>query len=361
MTGYQATRNAQRRAPDVRLRMPAEWEPHAFTAITWPSRRSDWAPKYDRVVDTYRNLAAAITQFEPLLIITDDAQAVSNELRGVRRDIVDIFEAPVNDTWTRDHAFLALVDNNGRRVNLLDFQFNGWGLKYAANHDNLINTRLAQGPLRGNVYRSHLHVVLEGGSIESDGRGVVMTTTSCLLAPNRNGFNGKPQTERTLKPLLAAQRFLWLNTSPLPGDDTDGHIDTLARFAPNQTIVHLAAPPEGHPANIALTQMRQQLELFRGANGLPYRLVQLPPPPDIRDEQGNPLPATYANFYYVEGGVLMPTYGVPADEEALEVMRQLCPDRRVVGLDCRTLIEEHGSLHCSTMQFPVHTNINHGS
>lgn len=342
------------------LRLPAEWEPHAFTAITWPSRRSDWAPMHDAVVRTYRDLASAIARFEPLLIITDDVKEVSSQLHGIRRDNLDLFQAPVNDSWTRDHAFLSLVEDNGQRVHLVDFQFNGWGLKYPANHDNLINTRLAQGPLKGNVYHSCLNVVLEGGSVESDGRGSLLTTSACLLAPNRNRFTSHYQAERVLKPLLNAERVLWIDTPPLPGDDTDGHVDTLARFAPGNAIVHVSPPAEGNPLHDALQTMRQQIASFSTPEGDHYRLVPLPVTPAICDAHGAPLPATYANFYFVEGAILLPVYGVATDQEALDVMAEAFPSYQIVAIDCRTLIEQHGSLHCSTMQFPLHTNLRFG-
>ena len=334
-------------------RLPAEWERHAFTQITWPSLRSDWEYMMAEVEDCYVRLACAIAAFEPLLIVTDDEARVRKKLGEALSAKVSFFVCPVNDTWARDHGFLTLK-NSADEVLLADFQFNGWGLKFAAAKDNLINHNLHEGPLAANPYHSFRKIVLEGGSLESDGHGGILTTACCLMADNRNWFETKAEAEAILKACFSCQRIMWLEHGELIGDDTDGHVDTLARLAPEDTIVYVGRPAESDEQYGSLAAMENELKTLRTADGKPYRLVALPCPPPIFDkDDGSRLPATYANFYFVNGAILMPTYDVPTDNEALNIMSEAFPDLKVVGVDCRALVRQHGSLHCSTMQFPV--------
>ncbi len=335
------------------LRLPAEWEPHKLTQITWPSVNSDWAYMLNDVDACYVNLARTIASFEPLLIVTDDKNRVAHLLNKVSLPNIFLYQCPINDTWARDHAFISMLstDNN---VSLLDFQFNGWGLKFPSFADNQINAHLFSDLFSQNTYSPHLRTVLEGGSIESDGRGTILTSSSCLLAKNRNYFKNKQQAEQELAPQLGAQRFLWLDFGYLQGDDTDGHIDTLARFAPNDSIVYVAPPKDCQDPHFEdLTNLEQQIKSFRTSDGTPYHLIPLPMTPPIFDKDSNDrLPATYANFYFVNGAILMPTYNVPTDATALNIMAEAFPSLKIIGLDCSALIRQHGSLHCSTMQFP---------
>ncbi|MBQ2321389.1 MAG: agmatine deiminase family protein [Bacteroidales bacterium] len=341
------------------LRLPAEWEPHSFTQITWPSLASDWAYMIRQVERCYVDIVKAVTRFEPLLIVTDDVAHVKNILADFLSPNVFFFECPTNDTWARDHGFLTLVDDNGNAT-LADFQFNGWGMKFAADKDNLINQKLFKSLLNDNLYQNNLSHVLEGGSIETDGRGTILTTTNCLMAPNRNWFTSKAEAEELLKKTLHCQRVLWVDHGLLTGDDTDGHVDTLVRFAPDDTIVYVEPPLSTADEQYEeLLAMQSEVQSLLTPDGRPYRLVPLPCTPQIDDQDdGTRLPATYANFYFVNGAILVPTYGVHTDVVALARLSHAFPAYEVVGVDCSALIRQHGSLHCSTMQFNQSVKLN---
>jgi agmatine/peptidylarginine deiminase len=235
----------------------------------------------------------------------------------------------------------------------LDFCFNGWGEKFESQLDNAINRRIYdEGKVTGE-YVDRLDFVLEGGSIESDGRGTVFTTSCCLLAPHRNQPMTKAEIEARLKRDLCAERVLWIDYGHLTGDDTDGHIDTLVRIAPNNTLLYIGCDDEADEQYDDLKKMEEQLNTFRTLEGEPYRLVKLPSPRAIFDEDGERLPATYANFLIINGAVLVPTYNQPdLDAEAMSLIGEVFPDREIVGIDCRSVIKQHGSLHCCTMQYP---------
>ena len=310
-------------------RLPAEWEPQWGVQLTWPHARTDWAPMLDEITATYEEMAREIRKREELLIVGE----------------------PSNDTWARDHGFITLVDDEGH-ARLLDFKFNGWGEKFAAELDNAINRRIYdEGKVKGE-YVDCLDFVLEGGSIESDGKGTIFTTTGCLLAPHRNQPMTKAQIEERLKQELHAERILWIDHGNLVGDDTDGHIDTLVRICPDDTLLYMGAGELDDEQNEELRQMEEQLKSFRTLDGKSYRLMKLPMPKAIIFE-GERLPATYANFLVINGAVLVPTYDQPdLDAEAMRVIGEAFPGREIVGIDCRSIIKQHGSLHCCTMQYP---------
>ncbi|MDE5814319.1 MAG: agmatine deiminase family protein, partial [Muribaculaceae bacterium] len=257
------------------------------------------------------------------------------------------------DNWTRDYGMISVVRNE--RLRALDFGFNGWGLKFASDKDNLVNLRLHEkaiiAPL---VYRNERDFVLEGGSVETDGAGTVLTTSRCLQSPNRNGGKTKAELNRELLQRLGCDHVLWLDHGALEGDDTDSHIDTLARLAPDDTIVFTGTRNFDDPQFESLLAMRAQLTLFRTAEGNPYNLVELPLPDPVLDEDGSRLPATYANYLVVNGVIFMPTYAQPdKDDLAMRTIQIAFPGYKVVGVDCRTLLRQHGSLHCATMQIPA--------
>ena len=306
-------------------RLPAEWEPQSGVQLTWPHAATDWAPMLDDIVAVYDEMAREIRKREHLLIVPP----------------------PSNDTWARDHGFITLVNDKGG-VRLLDFQFNGWGEKFPAEIDNTLNRRIYdEGHVQGE-YVDHLDFVLEGGSIESDGRGTIFTTSCCLLAPHRNQPLTQQEIEDRLKEWLCADRIVWLNHGSLLGDDTDGHIDTLVRICPDDTLLYTGGDDD-HPA---LALMEQELRDLRTLDGQPYRLLRLPLPRPIYDD-GDRLPATYANFLVINGAVLVPTYAQPdLDGEAMRIIGEAFPGRDIVGIDCRPVIRQHGSLHCCTMQYP---------
>lgn len=326
----------------LKATLPAEWEEQAFVQLTWPTAETDWAPYLEEAEACFKRIAEEISKRQPLYI----------------------FRGEINDTWARDHAFITTRGEDGQLF-INDFCFNGWGMKFAANHDNQINRnfRLEQigCPKEGyavsdffqqTLYVDRLNIVLEGGSIESDGKGTFLVTEDCLMAPNRNNYLQRDEAEQMLKDTLGAERVLWLENVGLTGDDTDSHIDTLARLCPNDTIVYCYEDTDKSAQSWGLKSMKAQLESFRTKDGKPYRLIALPmPAPVVYD--GEILPATYANFLIINGAVLVPTYGQPEkDQEALAAIQEAFPDREIVGIDCQVLVRQHGSLHCVTMQYP---------
>ena len=324
------------------FRLPAEWEPQSGVQLTWPHAETDWAPMLDEITATYREMVEAIERYEPVLTVNAD---------NSRHSSVN-YQCPTNDTWARDHGFITLTDEGGG-VRLLDFRFNGWGDKFPAELDNAINRRLYDDDVVRGEYVSQLDFVLEGGSIESDGRGTIFTTTGCLMAPHRNQPLTQQQIEEHLKQVLCAERIVWINHGQLTGDDTDGHIDTLVRICPDDTLLYIGCDDPDDEQYTELQLMEQELQALRTLDGRPYRLLKLPMPRTIFDE-GERLPATYANFLIINGAVLCPTYDQPdLDSEALRIIGEAFPGRDIIGIDCRPVIRQHGSLHCCTMQFPL--------
>ncbi|MDD7257047.1 MAG: agmatine deiminase family protein [Prevotellaceae bacterium] len=355
-------------------RLPAEWEPQSFVQLTWPHKQTDWLPYLDEINTVYVEMACAITKYERLLVVCPDANEVKKRLFPIlseeQKGRVVFHLCPSNDTWARDHGFITL--NNGH---LLDFRFNGWGEKFAADKDNAINGSLFQayGVLKGeknrsdsnengrganlfggyDKYENHLDFVLEGGSIESDGQGTVFTTTGCLLAPHRNQPLTQQEIENELKKRLCAERVLWIDHGHLAGDDTDGHIDTLVRLAPNDTLLYVGCDDEDDEHFADLKAMESQLRTFRTKSGAPYHLLRLPMP-DAVYAGGERLPATYANFLIINGAVIIPAVQQPEkDKEATEIIRQAFPDREMILINSLPIVRQHGSIHCCTMQFPI--------
>ncbi len=332
---------------------PAEWTMQSGVMITWPHEDTDWAYMLDEAVACFVEIAREISKRERLLIVCRNEQSVRKDLGEVMNPNIRFRELPTNDTWARDHGPITVfVDGSPY---LYDFQFNGWGLKFPANYDNQITKSLylsrTLSPKVG--YMSLLYYVLEGGSIESDGAGTLMTTSQCLLSPNRNEHLTQPQVEEFLKSSFGVERVLWINHGYLAGDDTDSHVDTLARFCDVDTIAYVQCDDKTDEHYASLKLMERELKSFRTLEGNPYRLIPLPMA-DARYEGEQRLPATYANFLIVNGAVLVPTYRSPKDEQALSALREAFPDREVVGVDCSALIHQHGSLHCVTMQLPYY-------
>ena len=332
-------------------RLPAEWEPQWGVQLTWPHAETDWAPMLSEITATYEELAREIAKRENLLVVKQGDGSFVTSCGVTKEPSPCYISCPTNDTWARDHGFITLVDDEGH-ARLIDFCFNGWGEKFPANLDNAINRHLYdEGKIEGE-YVNCLDFVLEGGSIESDGKGTVFTTTNCLLAPHRNQPMTKTQIEDRLLSDLQAERILWIDHGQLTGDDTDGHIDTLVRICPDDTLLYIGCDDPDDEQYEELRLMEEQLKTFLTLDGQPYRLVKLPMPRPIFDGNDR-LPATYANFLIVNGAVLCPTYNQPdLDSEALRLIGEVFPDREIVGIDCRSIIKQHGSLHCCTMQLP---------
>ncbi|WP_148864887.1 agmatine deiminase family protein [Marinobacter fonticola] len=339
--------------------MPAEWAPQSAVMLTWPHGGTDWLDSLGDVERVFETIARAVLRFEHLLLSCEDASRLTTLTASLNQwadnggypGRVYSVNAPANDTWARDHGPIA-IDAAGQ-TELLDFRFNAWGDKFAWDKDDALNRHLHEAGAFGSTQLTTVDLVLEGGSIESDGMGTILTTSECLLATTRNPGFDRAEIESKLKETLGAERVLWLNHGYLAGDDTDSHIDTLARFCAPDHICYVRCNDEGDEHYAALRAMEAELEQFRRADDTPYRLTALPWPDPCYGEEGERLPATYANFLIINGAVLFPVYDVPQDDEAVRIAGTLFPDREIVPIDCRPLIHQHGSLHCVTMQLPT--------
>ena len=344
------------------FRLPAEWEPQSGVILIWPHEDTDWRPYIEEITEVYLQMADAITRYEALLITARDSEMVSSLLKErlteeqIKR--VTLFTCDNNDTWARDVAPISLISNKASEggsqpLHLLDFCFNGWGEKFAAEKDNRINRQLYETGLLQGVLENHKDFVLEGGSIESDGRRTLFTTTSCLMAPHRNQPLTQEEIDKRLRLLFPnVERIVWLDHGQLAGDDTDGHIDTIVRIAPNDTLLYIGCDDEKDEHYEDFQLLEGQLKQLRTLEDRPYRLLRLPMPDAIYDD-GERLPATHANFLIINGAVLVPTYNQPEkDKAALNTIQEAFPDRKVIGIDSHTIIRQHGSIHCLTMQLP---------
>ena len=337
------------------MRIPAEWEKQGFVQLTWPHEDTAWYA-LPQVLDCYVAVAKAITKHEPLLIVCRDKaeclsdMAARNWYPGTN---VRFIESPLNDTWARDHGAISVWGDNGEKC-IEDFVFNGWGLKFGADLDNQITRHIFQaGAFQADVrYIDMRPFVLEGGSIDTDGAGTLMATSECLCSLNRNEYLSREQIEEKLKKAFGLQRILWLDHGGIAGDDTDSHVDILARFCSPDTIAYTACDNPDDENYASLKAMEEQLHTFRTLDGQPYKFIPLPlPEPLYLDDYR--LPASYANFLIVNGAVLMPGADSPLDAKAAGQLQKAFPDRTVEIIDCRALLSGHGGLHCITMNYPL--------
>lgn len=330
---------------------PAEWYPQSAVQLTWPHEDTDWAPILDEVIPCFVAIAHEILKREKLVVVCRDEQLLRNQLGDIDDSRLIVREIESNDTWARDHGGISLFD--GGVPSVYDFVFNGWGMKFPADKDNQITRQLfLSETFREEVaYVNMQPFVLEGGSIESDGQGTLLTTEECLFSLNRNEYLNPEQLEYHLKDLFGVERVLWLSHGYLAGDDTDSHVDTLARFCSEDTIAYVRCEDEADEHYDELKQMEEELKGFTRTDGTPYRLIALPMADKVEWE-GERLPATYANFLIINDAVLLPFYDSPRDEVAKKALQAAFPDREVIGINCLPLIKQHGSLHCVTMQYP---------
>jgi len=346
----------------ARPRLPAEWEPQSGVMLTWPHAGTDWGVSCAVVNPIFAEIGSAIAANETLLSVccsAAHAEQVRDRLLANGAPVMRLAFAiaPSDDTWARDHGPLTTL--RAGQASLHDFEFNGWGNKYPARRDTAISGALMkQQVFSGSDMQAH-SFVLEGGAIETDGNGTLLATKTSLIGETRNPGLDQTGVEELLGECLGFEHFLWLGHGMLCGDDTDGHIDTLARFANPRTILHASAPPE-EPEHTELTAMACELGALRSRDGQPYRLLALPYPGVHRDDDGRRLPASYANFLIINDAVLLPTYGVAQDNDAIQILGTAFPGRRVLPIDCRELIRQNGSLHCLTMQFPAQVELRTG-
>lgn len=330
------------------IRLPAEWEEQSFVQLTFPHEDTDWAPYLDDAINTFVQIAKAIQKKQKCLIIAKNL-AKTKALFQNKKNLIFI-KLDSNDTWSRDFGGITVVENDYFVVN--DFKFNAWGKKFAYDKDNKITSQLKLKGILQEYKHKTISFVLEGGAIESDGNGVILTTSASLMEKNRNPRYSKNAIEKKLEEYLGAKKILWLDYGALEGDDTDSHIDTLARFVDEDTICYQSCDDSKDAHYKVLKQMEKQLQTFTNLKDKKYKLVPLPWIETKYDEDKERLPATYANFLIINGAVLVPTYKDKNDAKALDILKSLFPKREIIGIDCSTLIKQHGSLHCVTMQYP---------
>ncbi|MGK2941555.1 MAG: agmatine deiminase family protein [Immundisolibacter sp.] len=340
-------------APGV---LPSEWAPQAAVLLTWPHAYSDWADTLHTTETEFVGFAAAIAQREPLIVACHDEdhrRHVADRL--ARTDApparLTLAIAPSNDVWVRDHGPLTVL--RGRQRVALDFGFNGWGGKYRAELDDAVTRTLANQDALGDIAIESVPWVLEGGNLEVDGEGTLLATRPCLMSETRNDPAAAQALLAALPTLLGVQRLLWVDRGDVLGDDTDGHIDTLARFCDAHTLAYTCADPADREQHTALDGLEEQLKALRQADGRPYQLVPLPVPAPLHDDDGRRLPANYANFLIINGAVLVPTYDDPHDALALDRLAGCFAGRTVVPVPARAIVGQNGSLHCASMQIPA--------
>lgn len=339
------------------VRLPAEWEPQDAIQLTWPHKGTDWLPLLADVIPVYERLVQLLARRGHVIIGAPAAEVDAIQQRfaelALPPDKLHIYPVASDDTWARDHGPIAVETANG--LCLLDYQFTGWGHKYPCEQDNKITSELYQQGAYPGAKIQHCQLVLEGGAIESDGNGTLLTTTQCLLNPNRNPTLSQAEIEEQLRHDLGVEKINWLHHGAMEGDDTDSHIDTLARLCPNDVIAYQACDDETDSHYSELALMAEELKNITSSSGKQYQLVPLPWPSPKYDEEGHRLPATYANFLIFNQMVIVPTYRDAQDDEALAQLAKAFPGYQIEGLDCLTIIHQHGSLHCITMQLPQGT------
>jgi agmatine deiminase len=332
-------------------RLLAEWENQSAVMLTWPHDQTDWAWILDEVDAVYADITHAIARRERLLIVYRDAahkkhiEAIIADNRTLQACV--FVQCASNDSWARDHGPISVMQN-GKPL-LLDFQFNGWGGKFESGLDNVISKKIQdQGIFKCGF--NTLSLILEGGSLECDGEGTLLTTEQCLLTPTRNPTLSKSDIEKVLVTEFGIKRLLWLSEGHLAGDDTDAHIDTLARFCDTRTIAYCSCNDSADEHYVGLKAMENQLKAFRTADNQPYTLVPLPMPAAQYADDGRRLPATYANFLIINKAVLVPVYDDNNDAIALQNLRTAFPHHEIIAINCVPIIKQYGSLHCLTMQ-----------
>jgi len=322
-------------------RLIAEFEKQSFTQIIFPHKNTDWSPYLEEAQKTFVNIINAITKYQKCLVVSYDVEAVKKHFS----EDENLFFVPYvcDDTWARDCSALSL--QNAGQTELLDFTFTAWGGKFEASRDNLMSQNLSKH------YSAPLvkcDFILEGGGIESNGEGLILTTSECILNANRNATFSPKEVDEKLRQYFGAKEILTLNHGYLSGDDTDSHIDTLARFVSRDTIMYVKCEDKNDEHYEALRLMEE--ELLSHAKRHKLKLIVLPMT-DALFYEDERLPSTYANFLFVNGALIVPTYGVKQDEKALQIFRETFKDMDVIGVDCSVLVRQHGSLHCVTMNF----------
>ncbi|NPA74245.1 MAG: agmatine deiminase family protein [Epsilonproteobacteria bacterium] len=321
------------------FRLPAEWEKQDSIMLTFPHSKSDWIYCLDEIEKTYTQMIKAISRYQKCLVICDDIQRVKTILKDIDNPNIIYAQIPTNDTWIRDYGAIDVFNDD--KIISYDFIFNGWGGKFEASLDNRLNKRVYENKLYKNTLKS-IDFILEGGSIDSNGKGVLLTTTKCLLNNNRNSSHSQKEIENLLKKLFGLNRILWLENGYLEGDDTDSHVDTLARFVDEKSIVYTKCYDKNDKHFFELDKMEKELQKS-GFNLIPLPL------PSAKFYKNERLPATYINFLLLNDALLVPVYNDEKDNEVLEFFKSFYKNRDIIPIDSTTLIKEHGSIHCATI------------
>lgn len=335
---------------------PAEWAPQGAVLLIWPHDGTDWASRMSEAEQAFGALAVAITRYEPLVVICRDRAVRKRALEqlaelGCPRAAVGTVIVDTDDTWARDITPLTVLDDGLPLV--VDWGFNGWGGRYPHERDSHFGYELIDSAGFATLGYQRANAVLEGGAVETDGGGTLLINRATVLGPGRNPTLEQADAEALFQRYLGIERTLWLDVPPLAGDETDGHIDTLARFCGPGVIAHAAPRAEGDDPNAAtLMRLRDQLAELRTADGSPYELIPLPNPASVTDDKGRAYPASYANFLIINGAVLVPTYADPTDAQAIERLQAAFPQRTVLPAPARMFVTEGGGPHCLTMQLP---------
>ena len=333
------------------LRVPAEWENQRVVLLSFPHKNTDWNCSEDVNALTanlipFIRIAQAISYRTPVYVICDDPKRISSMFCSTHN--LTFINIETNDTWIRDYGYISVEEDE--KIKLLDFKFDAWGGKFKSDLDNEVNVKLHKLGYMGTTELKSIELVLEGGAIDSDGEGYILTTSKCLCNTNRNSGLTKVEVENYFSKYFGTKKVLWLDYGYLAGDDTDSHVDTLARFADSSTIAYVKCEDEDDEHYEELHKMEEQLKEFKRKNREAYTLVALPMPSAKYSDEGERLPATYANFLITNGTLVYPTYSVKEDKIAHAIFEKLFPDREIIPVECSRLIEQGGSLHCSTMQ-----------
>lgn len=336
----------------IDCRLIAEWEPQDAILVAWPHRFSDWAPILQEAEHCFANIITAITPFVPVVLLHHGDKQLAHFFSAEVLKRIRFIQVPFNDTWVRDYAFLSFEREHQKAV--ADFNFNGWGLKYAAALDNQVNRYLFESKkifASTTFFDNKKSFTLEGGGIESNGHGIVLLNRYWLDQPNRNDGLSIEDREKKIGEMLGARKVITVDIPSLVGDDTDGHIDTIARFIGEKSIAYVAPSDPASPNYPKLRKLEIELQRLQDEKGAYFRLVPLPDVGSYTDEGGELLPATYANFLFAGDALIVPTYQRKSlDNDALATLREALPSRVVVGVNATTLVKWHGSIHCSTMQ-----------
>jgi agmatine deiminase len=324
----------------------AQWHTQEFVQLVFPHKNTDWNEYFDDAINSFVNIAKTIQKYQKVLIVAQELIYVKSLFKN--KTNITFVKIDSNDTWSRDFGGISVKYNNA--IVVLDFKFNGWGKKYLYQKDDAITRTLKLKGLLSQYKHKTINMVLEGGSIDSNGDGTILTTTQCLLEKNRNPHLNKHTIEKNLKAYLQIKKVLWLDYGALAGDDTNSHIDTLARFTDTNTIVYQTCEDKDDENYNQLYKMKEQLKTLKNHKEQSFNLIALPSISKIY-YQNERLPATYVNFLIINGAVLVPIYRDKNDKKALNIFKQLFKNRDIVPIDCTTLIRQHGSLHCITMQY----------